>query len=135
MINESEIDALLDSATELAADTAGEVGSTGTSGNPSAPDRSRRSDASGANDLSRLLRLEMPLMVILAERTMTFREVLQLTAGSIIEFDRSSDSELQLQVGNRTIGQGLAVKVGENFGLHITQIRSVSDRVKAMGGK
>jgi flagellar motor switch protein FliN/FliY len=64
---------------------------------------------------------------------MNFDEVLNLTVGSIIEFDRSSDSDLDLVVGNRQIGIGQAVKVGENFGLKVTRIQQVADRIQAMG--
>ena len=54
--------------------------------------------------------------------------------GSIIEFDKLGDSELDLMINNRVIGQGSAVKVGENFGLRIQTIGRVDDRIRSMGG-
>jgi predicted RecA/RadA family phage recombinase len=36
-------------------------------------------------------------------------------------------------VNNTRIGAGRAVKVGENFGVRLTQIGAVKDRVVAMG--
>ena len=38
-----------------------------------------------SNDLARILRLEVPLIVQIAERRMTLSEVTALTHGSIIE--------------------------------------------------
>ena len=84
-------------------------------------------------DLSRILGLVVPVSVILTQRDMDIEAVLQITVGTIIEFDMSFDAELSLQVSNQVIGHGQAVKVGENFGLRLTQINSVKDRIDAMG--
>jgi flagellar motor switch/type III secretory pathway protein FliN len=58
-----------------------------------------------------------------------------MTVGTIVEFEVPFDSELALQVANRTIGRGQAVKVGENFGLRITSIEPVPKRIDALGGR
>ena len=64
---------------------------------------------------------------------MPLSEILNLTSGAIIEFEKSSDGELDLLINNKCIGHGQAVKVGENFGLRITDIGSVQERIRAMG--
>lgn len=84
-------------------------------------------------DLSRILGLVIPVSVILSQRDMNIEAVLKITVGTIIEFDMSFDAELSLQVSNQKIGKGQAVKVGENFGLRLTQINSVKARIDAMG--
>jgi len=58
-----------------------------------------------------------------------------MTVGTIVEFEVPFDTELALQVADRTIGRGQAVKVGENFGLRITNIASVPTRIDALGGR
>lgn len=85
-------------------------------------------------DVSKILGLTVPVSVILTQRKMTIESLLNITVGTIIEFDMSFDAELKLQVVNQTIGRGHAVKIGENFGLRLTQINSVKDRIDAMGG-
>lgn len=85
-------------------------------------------------DVSKILGLTVPISVILTQRNMTVESLLEITVGTIIEFDMSFDAELAMQVVNQTIGRGQAVKIGENFGLRITQINSVSERIDAMGG-
>ena len=86
-----------------------------------------------APDLRRILRLEVPVIVKLAERKLTLGEVMRLGAGAIIEFSKSSDEPLELLVNNKPIGVGDAVKVGENFGLKITQIGDVKEIIRSLG--
>ena len=84
-------------------------------------------------ELNRLMKLEVPVIVKLAERKLPMSEVLRLGVGSIIEFVKSNDEPLHLMINNKTIAIGEAVKVGENFGLRIRQIGSMKDLVAAMG--
>lgn len=84
-------------------------------------------------DISRILGLSVPVAVILTQRNMTVESLLEITVGTIIEFDMSFDAELSLRVGDQVVGRGQAVKIGENFGLRITQINSVEERIDAMG--
>lgn len=83
----------------------------------------------------RILRLEVPVIVRLAERTMPLSEILSLSTGAIIEFDKSFDSELDLMINNKCVGHGRTVKVAENFGLKVTRLSSVRQRIEAMAGK
>lgn len=84
-------------------------------------------------DPTRILTLQVPVIVRLAERQMKLSEILNLTTGAIIEFEKSADSELELMINDQCIGQGQAVKVGENFGLRVTYIGTVHERIRAMG--
>jgi flagellar motor switch protein FliN/FliY len=86
-------------------------------------------------ELERILRLSVPVIVTLAERKLNLAEVLRLGVGVIIEFSKSSDEPLELRVNNRAIGLGQAVKVGENFGLRITQIGDVKSVIRSMGNE
>jgi flagellar motor switch protein FliN/FliY len=60
-------------------------------------------------------------------------EVLRLGVGAIIEFSKSSDEPLELLINNKPIAVGVTVKVGENFGLQITQIGDVKAVIRSMG--
>jgi flagellar motor switch protein FliN/FliY len=84
-------------------------------------------------DIERILRLQVPVIVKLAERKLSLNEVMRLGVGAIIEFSKSSEEPLELLINNQPIGLGDAVKVGENFGLKISQIGDVRALVKAMG--
>lgn len=81
----------------------------------------------------RILNIEVPLMVVLARRKMAVREILNICIGSIIEFEKPFDEELELLVNNRSIAFGHAVKIGEKFGLRIMRIGDVKARIDALG--
>jgi flagellar motor switch protein FliN len=84
------------------------------------------------SDLAAVLNLEVPVIVRLGERTMSVDEVLGLVPGAIIELPKPVEAELDLLVNNKQVGNGVAVKVGENFGLRITYIGDVRERIEAM---
>ncbi len=93
----------------------------------------RRPQSSG--ELHRILHLKVPVIVKLAERKLSLSEVMRLGAGAIIEFAKGSEEPLELLVNNKMIGVGEAVKVGENFGLRVTQVGDVKQTIAAMGGE
>ena len=86
-------------------------------------------------ELSRILGLTVPVSVVVAEQALPIESILQITVGTILEFDVSFGAELSLVVGDRTVGRGNAVKVGENFGLRITNIGTVGQRIGALAGQ
>lgn len=86
-----------------------------------------------ASDVRSILSLEVPIIVLLGERQMRTAEVVSLVPGAIIELPKSAEDELALLVNNKSIGSGHAVKVGENFGLRISFIGDVRQRINALG--
>ncbi len=86
-------------------------------------------------DIKAILQLEVPLIVQIAVRTMTVEEVTSLAPGAIIELPKPADDELELLVNNKTIGAGTAVKVGENYGLRVTYIGDLQERITAMANE
>lgn len=103
---------------------------------PAAPTLRAAADAARSGmtpAVQRILGLSVPVSVILAERFMTVSSILAIHVGTIIEFDARFDSELTLQVADRVIGKGIAVKVGENFGLRLHSINTVEERIDALG--
>jgi flagellar motor switch protein FliN/FliY len=94
---------------------------------------SSTSNSGAPNELRRILRLSVPVIVKLAERKLSLSEVLRLGTGAIIEFSKSSEEPLELLINNKAIGVGETVKVGENFGLRITQIGDVRQVIRSMG--
>ncbi|MDX9911582.1 MAG: FliM/FliN family flagellar motor switch protein [Phycisphaerales bacterium] len=84
-------------------------------------------------DVKRLKKLDVPFKVRLAERRMSLREVLALCPGAIIELPKKADEELDVLINNKHVGFGLAVKIGENFGVRITYIGDINARVAALG--
>jgi flagellar motor switch protein FliN len=84
------------------------------------------------SDVRSILALEVPLIVLLGERKVRVGEVTALVPGAIVEIPKHSEDELQILVNNKVIGTGVAVKVGENFGVRITYIGDLKDRIQAL---
>ena len=83
----------------------------------------------GAEQLTRLpaysrslLRIEVPVVVTLAETRLPVSRILDLGPGSIVHFDKSYDSPLTLSVGSCEVAVGEAVKIGERFGIRISSM-------------
>ena len=140
---QDEIDALLEEVNALASEAVSEMGGAAPDAGgavavappppaaKAAPAKPARSG--GSTNIERVLHLEVPVIVRLAERFMALSEILNLTSGAIIEFEKRADAELDLMINNKCVAHGLAVKVGENFGLRVNQIGSLQDRIKALG--
>ena len=80
-----------------------------------------------------ILTLEVPVIVQIGARTMPVEEVMSMTPGAIIELPKSADDDLEILVSNKPIGTGIAVKVGENYGLRVRYIGDLTERISAMG--
>ena len=121
------------SATQAAIDALFASGADASDDMPIAAPPAASAPAPRTPDIDRILKLSVLVNATLAEREMSVEAILAFTAGSIIEFEKSFDAELSLRVGNREIGAGHAVKVAENFGLRLSSVGSVEDRIDAMG--
>jgi flagellar motor switch protein FliN/FliY len=76
----------------------------------------------GAGDLSLVLDVPVELAVEVGRTTMTIRETLAITPGSIISLDRMAGEPVDLLVNGRRIARGEVVAVDEEFGLRITEV-------------
>jgi flagellar motor switch protein FliN len=86
-------------------------------------------------EIRRILQLYVPIIVRLAGKIMPLGEIMQLQPGAIIEFSKVIGEDLDLMINNKCIGGGQAVKVGEKFGLKVTQIATIDKMILALGGK
>jgi len=97
-------------------------------GPPSAPQAkgAGRKRAVTLNDLPNfsrsLLQIKLPVVVTLARKRQPVGQILKLGPGSILQFDKSCEETLELEVGERPIATGEAVKVGDKFGLRISSM-------------
>jgi flagellar motor switch protein FliN/FliY len=139
MSPQPEIDTVLSDAQSAVDQLAAEVGQL--AGNENAPaysgkthlrsDGASRSGALPAS-MQRILKIRVPVVVRVAERNILTSDVLRLAPGSILEFNRSVDRDLDLMVNNRQIGSGVGVKVGERFGLRVNTIGGVRQRIESL---
>lgn len=80
-----------------------------------------------------LRRINVPIIVTLAQKRITIEEILkQLSVGSIIEFNVAFDSYLDLQIGDKKIGEGEVVTVNDVYGLQIKSILSARETLETL---
>ena len=69
-----------------------------------------------------LLKVDVAVVVTLASKKESVSCIVDLTPGGIIQFDKSCDEMLDLEISDQAIAVGEAVKVGDKFGLRITSM-------------
>ena len=72
--------------------------------------------------LMALGKLPVDIIVELAAKKIDMGQLLELSPGSLIAFDKPCEDLLNLYVNNRLCCRGEAVKIGEKFGLKINEV-------------
>jgi flagellar motor switch protein FliN/FliY len=80
------------------------------------------------------LLMEVPLQVTLrfGERQLLLKDVLELSAGSVVELDRQVKEPAELLVTGRVVARGEVVIVDGNYGLRITEVAPASMRAEVL---
>jgi flagellar motor switch protein FliN/FliY len=108
-----------------------------------APAKAAPANPSPANELSAqipqnsrtfslLMGVELAVSVSFGRVQLPLRDVLKLTAGSIIELNRTVDEPVEVIVNNCVVARGEVVVVEGNYGVRIDQIMSRQDRMEAL---
>jgi flagellar motor switch protein FliN len=85
-----------------------------------------------SRNLNMLLDIPLQVTVELGRTKRSIKEILELSAGSIIELDKLAGEPVDVLVNGKLIAQGEVVVIEENFGVRITDIISQSDRIKKL---
>ncbi len=81
-----------------------------------------------------VLRIKVPLVVVLAHQSMRVDQLTKLVPGVLIQFDKSCDSPMTVEVGDQAIAEGEIVKTGDKFGIRLSSILKPSERFKKIAG-
>ncbi len=61
------------------------------------------------------------------------KDLLKMGVGHVIELDKMASEPLELYVNSRLIARGKAVKVGDRYGIKLTDVISAADRIEKLG--
>ena len=86
-------------------------------------------------NIESILALEVPVIVEISRRTMSVEDVVAMVPGTIIELPKLATDDLEILVNNKPVGMGAAVKVGENFGIRVSYIGDLKQRIAAMADR
>ena len=98
----------------------------------------QQTEAQASENIKRNLEMiyEIPVSVSaeLGSTTISIKDILSLGPGSVVELERMAGESVDLLVNGVLIGKGDVVVVNENFGLRITEVVCVEERIKKIAG-
>jgi flagellar motor switch protein FliN/FliY len=83
-------------------------------------------------NLELILDVPLGVSVELGRVRMPVRQLLSLTAGSVIELAKLAGEPLDVLINGRPVARGEAVMVNDKFGVRLTEIVSQTERVERL---
>jgi len=92
------------------------------------------SKKSSADELNLDVILDVPvtLSMEIGRTQINIRNLLQLNQGSVVELDRFAGEPLDVLVNGTLIAHGEVVVINDKFGIRLTDVISLSERVKRL---
>lgn len=84
-------------------------------------------------DLEVVLDIPVSMSMEVGKTSISIRNLLQLTQGSVIELDRLAGEPLDVMVNGTLVAHGEVVVVNEKFGIRMTDVISPQERIKRLG--
>jgi flagellar motor switch protein FliN/FliY len=84
-------------------------------------------------ELEFLFDVPLQVSVEVGRARILLKDLLQMGEGYVVELDKLAGEPLDLYVNARLIARGEAVKVGDKFGIKLTEVVSQSDRIENLG--
>lgn len=75
-----------------------------------------------------LLKVRVPVRVTVARSKQPIGRILSLDQGSILNFTKSCDEPLELEVGEEGIAEGEVIRIGDKFGIRVTGMIMPTER-------
>ena len=88
--------------------------------------------AGNPRNLQMLFDIPLNVTVELGRTSMTVKEILDLSTGSIIELDKLAGEPVDILINRQLVAKGEVVVIEENFGVRVTEIISQEERMKKM---
>ena len=85
-----------------------------------------------SDNLELILDVPLGVSVELGRVRMPVRQLLSLTAGSVIELAKLAGEPLDVLINGRTVARGEAVMVNEKFGVRLTDVVSPAERIRKL---
>lgn len=94
---------------------------------------SSQQDETINRDLEFLFDVPLNVTVEVGRARILLKDLLQMGEGYVVELDKFSGDPLDLYVNSRLIARGEAVKIGDKFGIKLTEVISPADRISKLG--
>jgi flagellar motor switch protein FliN len=84
------------------------------------------------SNLDLLMDIELEVTLRFGQREMSLGDILNLSAGSVVELEQQVQDPVELLVGGRVIAWGEVVTVEGNYGLRVTGLASREERLQSL---
>lgn len=84
-------------------------------------------------DLEFLYEVPLQVSVEVGRARILLKDLLQMGEGYVVELDKMAGEPLDLFVNGRLIARGEAMRIGDKFGIKLTEVVSQSDRLEKLG--
>jgi flagellar motor switch protein FliN/FliY len=84
-------------------------------------------------NLELIMDIGLEVRVELGRTPMKIRDVLELGPGAVIELNKLAGEPVDLLVNDRLLARGEVVVIDENFGVRVTDIINMRERIEALG--
>ena len=81
-------------------------------------------------DLDILENIPVVLSAEVGRSSLKIKDLLRLSEGSVVEFDRLAGEAIDVCVNNTIIAKGEVVVVNERYGIRLTQVLDAADRIR-----
>lgn len=92
-------------------------------------DQSSAMTPAAQNNLDMLMDIPLKVTVELGRTKRTVKEILDLSAGSVVELDKLAGEPVDIHVNDKLMAKGEVVVIDENFGVRVTDIVSPKERL------
>lgn len=86
----------------------------------------------GINNLDFILDISLQISVHVGGTRMLIKDLLQLGQGSIIELNKMANEPMDVLINDKLIARGEVVVVNDKFGIRLTDVLSLMDRVEQL---
>jgi flagellar motor switch protein FliN/FliY len=89
--------------------------------------------ATGDIDLDMLMDVPVTMTVEVGRKSLTIKELLSLTPGSVVSFDRSVTEPMDIMINGTLVARGEVVSADGKFGLRLVDVVSPKERLEQLG--
>jgi flagellar motor switch protein FliN/FliY len=86
-----------------------------------------------SDNLDIIMDVTLQVTVEVGRARMTIQDLLQLGQGSVMELEKLAGEPLDVYVNGKCVARGEAVIVNEKFGVKLSEIISLEDRIAGLG--
>jgi flagellar motor switch protein FliN len=98
------------------------------------PTNPKESKESLNPNLAVLMDVQLPVSIRFGETEMLLEDIVKLGVGSVIELNCGIDEPVELIVNGKSLARGEVVTVDGFYGVRITEISNVGERIGSING-